>query len=673
MRPTVMLRALVLATVLSGVLAGAFAREAGALDGPAAMLPAGATSLDLTPHISVLEDRSGALGLDDVMRSAGFRHDDAPHFGFTNSAIWARVTVQRPSGVRDDWSFVLLKPTIGRVTLYEPDGAGGYRTRPAWEEDRNRQITFPLALPSDRPVTLYLRVSGPFSIQLPSEMVTRDELARRVRHDTAVHGALLGALTAILAYVLWLWVMVRDRAFGWFCLSIALTLVFEAHSLGYLVTLFGRDGTAAAGLIGTINSGLLAVSGSAFMAEYYNARTRAPRFDRVLRSVPWVSAIFVAAYMVDQRLGAWLISFEGIALAVVIMGGTIGFAAAGASEGRLHIIGWALACLSFGAIPLRNVGFLPPWPLLLDAHVIGVAGAMLLFAISLADRFHLARRRLTEMLAAREARLEDEVALRTADLTRANEQLGRAVGELATAKLQLEEASRAKSEFLANMSHELRTPMNAVLGFSDILRTEAFGPIGDPRYRDYAEDIRRSGGRLLAVINDVLDLSKIEAGKMIIRREPIDLPRVVASASDRVRANAKSRGQTIEIEMPERPPTLSADAGALRQMLHHLLSNAVAYGPEAGRVRIVVSGDRDSGTRIRVEDDGPGMSETELAHALEPFGGLDEPRAPRGQGAGLGLPLVKALIELHGGRLEARSALGAGTSMTLVFPPPLLA
>jgi signal transduction histidine kinase len=657
--------------LLMTIVAGAFAPPAGAMDAPPATLAPGTTAFSLTPHIAVYEDRTGALGLDEVVRSATFQHDAAPHFGFTNSAVWAGLTVRRPAGVRDDWSLVLLKPTIGRVTLYEPDGAGGYRARAAWDEGFNRQIAFALSLPADQPLTFYLRVSGPFSIQLPAELLTRDELARRVRHDTAVHGALLGVLSAILAYVLWLWVMVRDRAFGWFCLSLAFTLIFEAHSLGYLVTFLGRDGTAAAGLIGTINSGLLAISGSQFMAEYYDTRRRAPRLNRALRLVPWVSALCVATYLVDQRIGAWLVSLEGIGLAVLIMGGTLGFAAAGVQEGRLHIVGWALAGLSFGAIPLRNVGFLPPWPLLLDAHVIGVAGAMLLFAISLADRFHLARRRLTEMLAAREARLEDEVALRTADLTRANDQLSRAVGELATAKLQLEEASRAKSEFLANMSHELRTPMNAVLGFSDILRTEAFGPIGDPRYREYAEDIRRSGGRLLAVINDVLDLSKIEAGKMTIRREPIDLPRVIASVADRLKANAKARGQTIEMELPERPLPLSADATALRQMLTHLLTNAVAYGPENGQVRVIVSGDRETGTRISIVDDGPGMSETELAHALEPFGGLDEPRAPRGQGAGLGLPLVKALIELHGGRLEARSALGAGTSMTLVFPPPL--
>ncbi len=241
--------------------------------------------------------------------------------------------------------------------------------------------------------------------------------------------------------------------------------------------------------------------------------------------------------------------------------------------------------------------------------------------------------------------------------------------ELMKARDEALSADRAKSAFLATMSHELRTPLNAIIGFSEVLTLGVFGPIGNERYRDYCQAIGESGRHLLAVINDVLDLSKIEAGKLQLRHEEIRLESLIASCCTVVRGKIDESGLTLELAPPDAPlPPLWADSVKLRQIVLNLLSNAVKFTPAGGRLRIETHADPLRGIGFTIADSGIGMTAADVALALKPFQQIDNSHTRRYEGTGLGLPLAKALVEQHGGTLTIESAPGRGTSVTVFLP-----
>jgi signal transduction histidine kinase len=232
-------------------------------------------------------------------------------------------------------------------------------------------------------------------------------------------------------------------------------------------------------------------------------------------------------------------------------------------------------------------------------------------------------------------------------------------------------ANRSKSEFLANVSHELRTPLNAIIGFSEVVERELFGPLGNERYVSYVRDIRNSGEHLLSLINDILDLSKIEAGRFQLRMEEVDCNEIAHSVARLIRPRTVEHGLTMKIELPERPVVLNADKRAVKQVLINLLSNAVKFTPEHGTVTLVSRPWQD-GVEFVVSDTGIGIEEKDMHVALAPFGQIDSQFTRKYEGTGLGLPIVKGIVELHGGTLDIKSEPSQGTSVIVRFPnhPP---
>jgi two-component system, cell cycle sensor histidine kinase PleC len=237
-----------------------------------------------------------------------------------------------------------------------------------------------------------------------------------------------------------------------------------------------------------------------------------------------------------------------------------------------------------------------------------------------------------------------------------------------TARAAAEDASRAKSQFLANMSHELRTPLNAIIGFSEVISREVFGPIENEKYHQYSGDIHASGQHLLALINDILDLSKIEAGQYSIFEEHVDLSLVADDCHKLLELRADVNDIAIERRFAPAMPLLRADKRAVRQIWLNLLTNAVKFSPAGSRIHMVAEYLSDGSFLVGVHDEGPGIAPEELERVLETFGQGTEGIARPSSGTGLGLTIVKGLAEAHGGAFVLESDVGEGTRAHVTFP-----
>src|SRR3954451_3649809 len=250
------------------------------------------------------------------------------------------------------------------------------------------------------------------------------------------------------------------------------------------------------------------------------------------------------------------------------------------------------------------------------------------------------------------------------------------IGELEQAKAISDEARRraegasiAKSRFLAQMSHELRTPLNAILGFSEVMKSEVFGPHAVPTYKEYAGDIHNSGVHLLNLINEILDLSRIEAGRYELNEEAVSLVHVVADCHHLLKLRASSRGITIHEVFEQGMPRIWGDERAIRQIVLNLLSNSIKFTPQGGEIWLKAGWTASGGQYLSVKDTGSGIAEDEIPIVLASFGQGSNSIKSAEQGAGLGLPIAKSLIDMHGGTFTLKSKIRIGTEVIITFPP----
>ncbi|MEF2071455.1 sensor histidine kinase [Consotaella aegiceratis] len=249
------------------------------------------------------------------------------------------------------------------------------------------------------------------------------------------------------------------------------------------------------------------------------------------------------------------------------------------------------------------------------------------------------------------------------------------IAELETARIvsdearrRAEEANLAKSRFLATMSHELRTPLNAILGFSEVISNEILGPIGNPTYGEYVRDIHNSGRHLLNVINEILDLSRIEAGRYTLNEEAIDLVGIAKDCISYIQLKAQAKSISLVSQFERDLPNLWADERAVRQVILNLLSNAVKFTPNGGEVVVRVGWTAGGGEYVSVHDNGPGIPEDEIPVVMSSFGQGSAAIKSAEQGTGLGLPIVQALVQMHDGVFRLQSKLREGTEVIAIFP-----
>lgn len=293
--------------------------------------------------------------------------------------------------------------------------------------------------------------------------------------------------------------------------------------------------------------------------------------------------------------------------------------------------------------------------------LLAAGGLWLLTVASLAVRLRCAPRRAGTTAA------DDAGARLEALETQLQEALTRLKVAARTAE-EAEQASKAKSSFLAKMSHELRTPLSAIIGFAELIEQQAMGPIGNARYTAYATDIRESGEHVLGIINDILDLSKVEAGKETLQEQDIAVEALVAGVRILVEGRARDAGVQLIFDCPANLPGIRCDKRRLTQILVNLLSNGIKFTPEGGTVTLRGRTTPGGGLAFEASDTGIGIAPADVPTALSVFGQIDHGTKLQAKGTGLGLPLAKALAELHGGTLELASEPGRGTTVTLQLP-----
>lgn len=390
------------------------------------------------------------------------------------------------------------------------------------------------------------------------------------------------------------------------------------------------------------------------------------------------SALMGASYLIHKRSGQRLadtprwtaISFVvGAVFAIAWIAPTLFFWGYCDDIGHMLLI-LVFACCIAGCAALQS-----PCPPLLVATFVPYATALIVPPLFESQPFYWGLSALALGFCIFMVHLARQIFLTARDMLLLREDKNELIEQLTAAKIEsdkarqrAEAASQAKSKFLANMSHELRTPLNAILGFSEVMRDEVFGNLGSRQYVGYANDIHKSGEHLLGLINDVLDLSRIEAGRFVVRAEEINVPEAIHTAHVMFEMRAAAAGVTMKTEFDPALPLLLADERACRQILINLISNAVKFTPAGGTVKTFARRAAGGGMELGVSDTGTGIDPEDVAMVFEAFGQGRHDIAVDEKGTGLGLPIVRGLVEAHGGKVTLDSVLGKGTTVICTFP-----
>jgi len=607
------------------------------------------------------KDETRKLSIDDVTSPKYARQfmansEEVPNFGLAHAACWVRFRVRNETRQTTHWRLQMAYPHISYVDLYLPNPET-YKDRfavkrsgakiPFHEWDTAHRLSvFTLVLPPQGERTYYLRVENDEGIILQMALWSDEAFFEHTCSEQLWYGFYFGSLIIMACYNLFVFISLRDRSYLYYVLFVIAwgckELCVEGFSYQYLFP----DAPNWNELLGMLCGPLSAFFGLRFASNFLHMATHSPRLNRLVTilCIGWITLSGASCFIEPGRV-AGVINIVSLCTLGMILIVPIKFWYDGYRPARYFVLAWSVFLVTALTAVLATMGFLPAHTLLIKSYQIGVVLLMLLLSWALADRIN--------------------------ELKSQAEQKRLRMLELQKAKETAETTNQAKSAFLANMSHELRTPLNAILGFSQLLLRDSTVTGGQ---RENLETINRSGNHLLALINDVLELSKIEAGRIELHPESFDLYDLLLGLEDMFRLRTEQQGLYLVFERsPDVPRYIRADQHKLRQVLINVLCNAVKFTEEGGvalRIANCEPGTEKSEIRnlkFETEDTGAGIAPEELDNVFDAFVQTTSGQQSH-QGTGLGMPISRQFVRMMGGEITVRSEVGKGSVFTFGIP-----
>ena len=618
----------------------------------------------LSPYIAFLEDASLDLTLADVQKpeiAANFKVDakaaDALGFGYTRSAYWLRLTLNNTSERDINRLLEISYARLSSVQFYQPANDGGYQSVQTGQDFPmstrpypNRNFVFPVKLPAHASQVYYLRLQSPASLNVPAKLWSPQAFHLYEREDYVTQAMYYGMAIAMVLFNLLLFIALRDSLYLLYVGFVSFMSLSMASQNGLAKEYLWPDAGAWSSISTSVAYSAAFIALLIFMQRMINTRKIIPEFNRFITFFVVVHLIFIVGFFVSLQRFVKPSALFFLITALLILGTGLFCAFRRQRSAYLFLAAFLMLVIGIVLQVLMNYGILPINIFTMNALQIGSAFEMLLLALALADRFNVMRR---------EKESSQAVALKVQQQLVAT--LKSSERELAQSRDDAEAANRAKSAFLANMSHEIRTPMNGIIGMASIMQRGAV----TPKQTEQLNKINTAAEHLLGIINDILDISKIEAGKLVVEETLVAVNSLLGNVSSILSERAKAKGIPLLVQATSLPPKLYGDPMRLQQALLNYATNAIKF-TEKGSVtlRVLVQEETAESVLVRfeVQDTGIGIPAGTLPQLFSAFEQADNSTTRKYGGTGLGLAITRRLARLMGGQAGVESTPGVGST-----------